>query len=196
MDKNKAHPRSRNPLVEKQSQLYLSLTVVLYMVIYTILLIIIITTPSILKFTRQSIPLSEQFEASREFLFLDQRVVPGILVIMVVVGFHFLFITHRIFGPLLRFRKMLHSWGEGSWPYQFKNRPKDFHGELFDTFNDTAGKLGEDVQAVQGLLGETMEIIEKTPREAIPEDSVSRLSEAADKCRKALDKIGRYTFSS
>ena len=89
------HKRIKNPLVEKRAQLLLSLKLIQYLLLYTIFLIVIISFPSILRFTVEEYPVQEQLAASREFIFLHQRVVPAILLVMLIESFHFLYITHR-----------------------------------------------------------------------------------------------------
>ncbi len=187
--------RSRIPLADKRSQIYLSLTLILYLVIYTIGLLAVLVIPSAIRFTRQDLPIEEQFMASREFLFLDERVVPAIIIIMLIMSVHFLFISHRIFGPLARLRRILSEWaGEGTWPGPFRKRPKDFHGELFESFNSAAHEVGDNLRGARELTGEGLDILERIPGEGLPDKTSSDLEETRSMLRKALEKISRYSF--
>ena len=77
MKKGKNYRRKRGPLVEVRSQLRLSALLLFALAMYTLVLLTVILLPSVLRFTIQSVPLEQQFEASREFLFINQRVVPS-----------------------------------------------------------------------------------------------------------------------
>ena len=146
MESKTPHKRKLSPLVDHRTQLYISLQLVLYLVVYTVILLVIILIPSAVKFMNHSLPLEEQLEASREFLFLDARVVPVVLVLALLMGLHFLFITRRIFGPLKRLSRTLRAWEAGIPPGPFEGRKKDFHAGLFEAFNAVVETVGSDVE--------------------------------------------------
>src|SRR2546428_680288 len=124
----------RQYIIDKRSQIYLAVLLVFYLVIYSLALLAIILGPSALVFTSESTPWAQKVATSREFLSLGEKVVPAVSVIALLLAVHFILITHRLFGPLFRFRRVLRQWGEGEWPRSFKARPKDFHQEVFGDF--------------------------------------------------------------
>jgi methyl-accepting chemotaxis protein len=181
--------KRRKILVEKRSQIYLSLMVTLYLVVFTIVMLAVILIPSIIRFTRSSLPIEEQFAASREFLLLDHRVVPVFIVSMLLLAVHFLFISNRIFGPLYRLRMVLSAWRSGKWPQPFHGRTRDFHGEFFSAFNKTVEQLKADMGYSREKLRAALRGIEETPPgAALP----ARLKEAEENCREALKRLDQY----
>lgn len=179
------HARRKNPLIEHRSQLYLSLSLILYLFIYTLILLVIILLPSVMKFTSSSLSLEGQLEASREFLFIHRRVVPALLGLIAVIGVHFLFITHRIFGPLKRLGTMFRSLHDGSWPSPFVRRRGDFHRALFTSYNEALESVGGDLKRAR-------ELVAASHAKLSAAGGGEELKEAEEECREALDILSKY----
>jgi hypothetical protein len=190
------YKRSKIPLADRGPQLQLSATIVLYLLIYTILLVAFIALPSILTFTQQDLPIEAQLQASRDFLAFDRQVVPAILVVMGAIFIHFIFITHRIFGPIVRLKQVLRAWGGGTWPTASRSRDRDYHQELFQVLKDVADKIGGDLNSVRQLLDESLAEMARSADGGISEESVASLNAAEEKCRKALAVLGKYDFDT
>ena len=186
------YKRKRNPLVEKEAQIRLSLTLVSYIAVYTILLLVFIFLPSILTIGEAGGTAMTRFEAGQEFLFLDQRVVPYLMVVMATLGIHFLFLTHRIFGPMVRFRGVLLAWPDGPWPRIFIKRDKDYHGEVFKAFNSSITKVAEDLQGSRDLMRLALEEIRQADGASPEPAPAEALKRAEEKCRAAMDSLNKY----
>ena len=187
MEKEKNYRRKRGPLVETRSQLRLSALLLFALAMYTLVLLTVILLPSVLRFTIQSVPLEQQFEASREFLFINQRVVPSVVVVALLMSVHFLFLSRRIFGPLKRLKTILQAWSDKEWPTPFHPRKKDFHNELFDSFTLASTTVGNDFRRVGELLSDSLEA---TGEESIQSDAL--LVKTRANCRQALDILENY----
>ncbi len=181
--------RRRRILVDRRSQLSLSLTMAFYLVIYGLLMFIVILAPSALTFMKENLPVQVRFEASREFLAIA-KVVPWIILFMVAAAVHFLTITHRIFGPLLRFQRVLKEWAAGGWPGAFHCRPKDFNEDVFAAFNLGSARVGEDLSFVRERLRQGLEVSVASGVAAAGE--ASRLAELESRCREALECLDAY----
>ncbi len=180
-------------LVEKRSQLYLSLLLVLYFLVYTLVLLTIMLAPSIITFSRGTLPLEQRFAASREFLLLDQRVVPAVLLVMLLLAVHFIFISNRIFGPLHRLRTILANWREGSWPQPLHVRPKDFHQELFDEVNGLADRFGGVLFPLRDHLTRALEAARNAAGGGQTAGATERLKTVEEECRLALEQLDHFT---
>jgi hypothetical protein len=187
MKREKNSRRKRSPLVETRSQLHLSALLLIALAMYSLVLLTVILLPSVIRFTIQSVPLEQQFEASREFLFINQRVVPAVVVVGLFMSVHFLFLSRRIFGPLKRLKGILQTWSEKEWPLPFRPRKKDFHNELFDSFTLASTTVGNDFRKVGELLSASLEAIgeESTRSDSLP-------AKTRENCRQALDIIENY----
>jgi len=183
----------RQYIVDKRSQIYLAVLLVFYLVIYSLALLAIILGPSALVFTSESTPWAEKLATSREFLSLGEKVVPAVSVIALLLAVHFILITHRLFGPLFRFRRVLRQWGEGEWPRPFKARPKDFHQEVFEDFNKATVSLKGDFGQVKAEISAALAGLRKMESSTAQPEQACQLKNIGQSCQAAcaiLDKYG------
>ena len=111
---------------------------------------------------------------------------------LLVVALNSLSLTNRVFGPLVRLRRVLRLWREGeAWPPQLRVRPRDFHAPLFEDFNATAAALRAELEEARvRLRGAEERARELAHRlEAGPEADEARLVEGD--CREALVRLAR-----
>jgi hypothetical protein len=115
---------------------------------------------------------------------------------MCAIFLHFIFITHRIFGPILRLKHVLRAWGKGTWPTASRSREKDYHQDLFQVLNDAADEIGGDLERVWQLLDESLAEMARLGGGEISGESLASLKAAEEKCRKALAVLGKYDFDT
>ena len=184
--------RRRTILAEKGAQIQVISWFFIHLFIYILLTLTVILLPSVLRLTTEGIALEEQFAASQEFLLLDLRVVPVLLAMTLLGGVHLLFLTHRIFGPLVRLRGALRRWRDGNWPPAMHVRRHDFHGPLFDEFSLSASALGEDVAAARELVGRAAERAQSLATPAGAEKPGQAAQAVVEDCRLALERLDRW----
>lgn len=83
----------------------------------------------------------EKYEAAREVLLLHQRFWPAMIAVTVILGGHSIFIFHRIFGPLYRFKCTMRDISKGDLSYNIKLRKNDFLKEEEEIMNDMITSL-------------------------------------------------------
>lgn len=183
----------RRFLAERGSQLQVILWFLLHLLIYTVLTLGIIMLPSALRLVTDGFTLEEQYAASQDFLFLDLRVVPILLTVPLLGVVHFVFITHRIFGPLVRLKRVLRQWREqGAWPATMRVRRGDFHAVLFDEFSQSAAALGADVAAARELVRRAADRARALATPAGSADIDAGARAVAEECRLALERLDRW----
>jgi len=189
---NSQQAKRRTIFSEPGAQAQIIVWFLLHLVVYVLLTLAVILLPSILRLTTEGFSLEDQFAASQEFLLLDFRVVPVLLAMSLVGAVHFLYLSHRIFGPLVRLRGALHRWREGAWPPAMHVRRHDYHGPLFDEFSLSVTALGEDLAAARELVRRAAE----RARSLAPPSGVANPGEdaqaIADECRLALERLDRW----
>jgi len=180
-------------IVERGTQLMLVLRVVLYLVVMTVIALGIMLYPSASRLTVGAGSLEDLSAASREFLFLDLKVVPVFLAVMVAVAVHFLFVTNRIFGPLWRLTREMRRWREERvWPPAMRLRRRDFHGGLFAEFNGATEVLGQDLAAVREQLRGITAEARSLARQVDAGPTAEGLKLIDEQCRSALERVERW----
>ncbi len=119
----------------------------------TFLFLIAIFVPVILALYGSSSP--EQIEqASAEFLGLHKRIWPAVPLALILISVHSILVSHRIAGPLYRFRKVFEAVERGDLSIRAVIRDKDYLGREADSLNQMIDGLEARVRSVDASVGE------------------------------------------
>jgi len=123
-------------------------------------------------------------KSTAEFIFpiLVQTIVIVTLAIAIITVILTLFISHKISGPLHRFKKELEIIGEGDLKSDIKLRTNDQMQELADTLNETKKALRERLNELRNHTQELEESISKS----VPEQE--------KKIKKIKDLMSYFKF--
>lgn len=78
----------------------------------------------------------QQAKASAAFLALDASVWPAVGTLLVVIGGHAVLLTHRVVGPLYRFRQVMRDVARGDLSIRAKIRDKDLLHDEAEVLNE------------------------------------------------------------
>lgn len=100
-------------------------------------------------------------------LFLDRRAMPVLVLVALVIFLHSIRTSHRVAGPLFRFRALLRSMAGGDLSMRVRIRPGDYLQEEARTFDQAlAGlreRLGEIRERSLGLERELADLADRAP---------------------------------
>ena len=82
--------------------------------------------PLIFRLGRTGLPFDERHAVAEQFLSLHAHLWPAVLILLLLLGAHSVFISHRIAGPLVRFRKVLAAVTAGDLSVRLTLRRKDY----------------------------------------------------------------------
>lgn len=94
-------------------------------------------------------PADEQRAATRELLVLWSRLWPAALVTVILFAVHGLFVSHRIAGPLVRFRRVYRDIGQGDLSQRVATRQSDPLPSQAAALNDMTSELGRRVDGIK-----------------------------------------------
>ena len=128
-------PNRRRILIESLQYRLLFIHLIYFV---TILLIFAGTLflPLILQLQSGSLSVLEQGEVAGQFLALHARVWPAMLVVLVLLTLHSVLVSHRIAGPLYRFRSIFKAISEGDLSIRANLRKTDYLGKESDSLNE------------------------------------------------------------
>ena len=159
-------PKRRRILIESLQYRLLFIHLIYFV---TILLIFAgaLFLPLILQLQSGSLSVLEQGEVAGQFLALHARVWPAMLVVLVLLALHSILVSHRIAGPLYRFRSIFKAIAEGDLSVRANLRKADYLGKESDSLNEMIMSLrtkltdikkhSEEVEAAILGLKETIE---------------------------------------
>ena len=142
--------------------------IILYILLALLISGAMIFLPSITSLVSDQPP-EQQQQAAFEMLLLHERFWPTILIVTIILGLHSVFIFHKIFGPLYRFRTIFNNVAEGDLSTLIKIRKKDFLKseeiairQMVTSLNTQAGLLQKTHHELQHNLLALKEKVETT----------------------------------
>ncbi|MEK6718804.1 MAG: hypothetical protein AABZ16_15075, partial [candidate division NC10 bacterium] len=121
-------------------QLRIAVTVLLFIVGYSLLLGFLMFYPLQHEFAATANP-DQQFWIARQVLELHKRFWPAVLVVAVLVAAQSIFVTHRVVGPAYHIQRVMEGFAAGNYGMRVRLRRWDRLKELETTVN----ALGEDL---------------------------------------------------
>ena len=135
--------------IDKQLQTkYIVLTIMMLM-LYTLLFVVILLFPYIVALSSDA-PLAEQTEAAKTLLVLHGSIWPALGVVILIMSALSIFITHKMAGPVYRFKQTLAEITRGNLDVSIKLREKDDLKDLAEEFNMVISELRGVVTNLRG----------------------------------------------
>jgi methyl-accepting chemotaxis protein len=129
-------------------------------------------------------------EAAHAFLALHSRLWPPLLGAFVLLVLHIILVTHRVAGPLYRFRKFLKSSvGEGDLVTEIRIRRGDYLHKEADAINEMLAGLRDKISRLELQIDQTNELwtnLRVSLAGRVPEEleqRINALGEHLDRCR-------------
>jgi len=121
----------------------------LYFCIILLIFAAALFLPLILKLRSGSASIIEQGELAGQFLALHARVWPAMLVVFVLLALHSILVSHRIAGPLYRFRKVFGAVARGDLSVRANLRKGDYLGKESESLNEMIASLRAKIESIQ-----------------------------------------------
>lgn len=128
--------------------------------------------------------------------FLLPVLIQTVLIMMVFVGiatiFLTLFVSHKIAGPLFRFKRAIGMLEKGDFSESFRIRKSDQLQDLAGTFDRMIAKLRGDFKELSGKSHLLQEKLSDMPEWEIPEDKRAHLKELKRACSDLNGFLSRF----
>jgi methyl-accepting chemotaxis protein len=139
----------RRYFIDKQLQTKYVILTILLLLIYTFLFVVILIFPYVVPLAFDY-PVEEQAKAARMLLTLHKSIWPALGAVMLIMGTASIFITHKIAGPVYRFKQVLAEIYSGNLNVSIKLRNRDDLKDLAEEFNKVISELRGVVETLQG----------------------------------------------
>ncbi len=133
--------------------------------------------PLILELHSDSI--LKQAEAASQFLSLHARVWPALFLVFVLLAFHSIFVSHRIVGPLYRFRTIFLAVAAGDLSVRAILRKHDYLEKESESVNQMIASLQakvHDIEAPSQKVRTLVGVLERALDRGAPEDITQTLA--------------------
>jgi len=151
--KDNAPDQRKKKFIDREIQGRLAITVVRNALVYLFLLALFIFVPLAIRLNDgDSGP--ELHEAANAFLALHEHFWPAILLLLIVIGIHSIRVSHRMVGPVYRFKETLKGIQNNDLSYTINLRDGDFFVDLMDEINKMTLSLRSGLQELKDKEGE------------------------------------------
>ncbi|MGH7407039.1 MAG: HAMP domain-containing protein [Candidatus Methylomirabilales bacterium] len=182
--------RRRRILVDNLQYRLLALNLIYF---FTILLIFAaaLFVPLIIQLESRTLSFAEKQEVASQFLFLDARVWPAILIVFVLLTIHSVFASHRIAGPLYRFRRVFEAVAAGNLTARAIIRKNDYLGTVADTINEMIATLNTRITRIEQQHGKVRALFAELKR-AANSGSVEEMQQTIEMLGTQMEQLKVY----
>jgi methyl-accepting chemotaxis protein len=187
--------RRRKYVVDRSLQFRLLIYSVGYILFYIMAIGAGLFVPLMIQLSNADQASPEALAVATSFLYLHYHFWPVALLSVVVVALHSILTSHRIAGPLYRFRRIFQDLTEGSIPQAVRLRRRDLLQSEVQSINEMLDGLRariSEIQRAEELLGQS--IAECKRRVALMDDAgvrqcIGELAERGDSLAQATRTI-------
>lgn len=153
MGKTPNRRRGRNILINRRDQLIVALLIVTYLVVYTVALSAVALGPRLITLLWNSGRFDDEpgdaLAAAAELTMFEERVWPLAFGLILLIGLHSIYMSHRIFGPIFRICADTQRVAAGDLSKRIRLRKGDNLVELSHAMNRMIAALDERVNQIQ-----------------------------------------------
>lgn len=135
-------------IVDREGQFKVLAVVAIYMMVAVLLTGLLMFVPSFVQLSGSESS-AQQYNAAKEVLVLHNRFWPSVLIVVVLLGGHSIFLFHRLFGPLYRFKATMKEISRGNLSFNISLRKKDFLKEEEKIVNEMINSLRGKISAIK-----------------------------------------------
>jgi len=181
-------------VIERRAQVRVALWVLLHLAACLALTVLLVLLPLLLKLASSGAARSGELAAGREYVFLEAPLAAAVAAMLFVVVVNSFALTNRVFGPLVRLKRVLRRWREeGKWPAALSVRRADFHAELFEEVAGAAAAIRGDVAAARERVRSAGESARSVGDRLGPGEDGEAVRAVAEECSEALKRLERWT---
>ncbi|MBW2408372.1 MAG: methyl-accepting chemotaxis protein [Deltaproteobacteria bacterium] len=189
----KTHRRKlRSYFINKQIQLRLAITNLMYMILVVSVVILTVLTPFYLD-SFESLELCRQYLSAKLFIVLLERLAIAVGVILLVAFIHQIIMSHKFCGPLVNFANSFKKMSKGDLSRRIYLRRYDFLKEEARQLNEMIDGFSNKIIEIKNennLLVATLENAADTEaNQEVKPDAIREALSRATACQKLLSNF-------
>jgi methyl-accepting chemotaxis protein len=123
----------------------------LYFVITVVIFAAVLFVPLMRGLEVEGLSAEQRSVVAGEFLSLHYRFWPAIPIVLILLGAHSILVSHRVAGPLHRFRQVFQAIGEGNLTGVVRLRKNDYLKEDAELISRMMNSLGSRIREIDYL---------------------------------------------
>jgi len=191
MGKKHYKRKLRNYLINKEVQLKIVITNLVYMVIIIIITLAVLLWP-LLNDMFFSNNLDVQYQAAQTFLTLIKRLFPVVGLMFILIFVHQILITHRICGPLVNFTHTFKKIAEGDLTRKIFLRKGDYLSEECEKINTMIDSLSRFIANIRNSHEKLVSVLEEAMAKVKDQDARIKIEEALNIVKQEALQVKEY----
>lgn len=183
-----ARPYKRRRILVDRFQYQLLFINLLYFLTIVLIFSAVLFLPLVIELFSDTLSPAEQAEAANQFLSLHTRVWPAVFLVFVLLAIHSVLISHRIAGPLYRFRKIFRAVGDGDLSSHRPLRKHDYLGTEFDAINEMIISLRAKIKGIENPYTEARALVVALER-AVEHASREDMHRTTEELRHQMERL-------
>ncbi|MFQ5960398.1 MAG: hypothetical protein ACE5MG_03305 [Candidatus Methylomirabilales bacterium] len=183
-----ARPYKRTRILVDRFQYQLLVINLLYFLTILLIFATVLFLPLVLQLYSGTLSPAEQAEAASQFLSLHTRVWPAVFLVFVLLAIHSVFVSHRIAGPLYRFRKIFRAVADGDLSSHRPLRKHDYLGKELDFINEMITSLRTRIKGIEDSYKEARALVIALER-AIEQESREDMHQTIEELRHQMERL-------
>ena len=192
MEEKHSHRKFRNYFINKNLQLKIAVTNLMYIILVFAILILAVLTPFYFDIFQES-ELCRQYLSAKLFIVLLERLVIAVVGLSVVAFLHQIVITHKFCGPLVNIGNSFEKISKGDFSRKIHLREYDFLKNEGQQVNDMIVGLSNRVAEIKKennlLVSALKEVTDNRANNVKYSDTIGKAKEYADRCNQLLSEF-------
>lgn len=147
--------------------------------------------PLMIQLESETLSWVEREQVANQFLALHTQVWPPLLAIFVLLAVHLIVFSHRIVGPLVRFRMIFKEIAEGNLTVRSAIRKHDYLQKEADCIQEMVSSLRTKVKGIEEQHGEMREGLAELKR-AVASGSVEDMKRNLKGLEAQMERLKAY----
>ncbi len=144
--------------------------------------------PLMIQLDNLSLSLAEKGEVANQFISLHERMWLPLLAILVLLTLHAVFFSHRIAGPLYRFRNVFKAVGEGNLSLSVKIRDGDYLHKEAEVLSTMILSLAARMRGIEAQYDEVHRVVAELNR-AVEGGSMHDVDQTRKRLEEELERL-------
>lgn len=147
--------------------------------------------PLMMQLESETLSWVEKEEVANQFLALHTKLWPPLLAILVLLSIHLVVFSHRIVGPLVRFRMIFKAIAEGNLTVRSTIRKHDYLQKEADCIQEMVDSLRTKVKGIEERSGEVREGLAEL-KKAVASGSVEDMKRNLKGLEGQMERLKAY----
>ncbi|MDA2910009.1 methyl-accepting chemotaxis protein [Nitrospiraceae bacterium AH_259_D15_M11_P09] len=163
----------------------------LHIVIILVVFAATLFVPLMMQLGSETLSWVEKEEVANQFLALHRRVWPPLIAVFVLLVIHLVVFSHRIVGPLVRFRMIFKAIAEGNLTVRSTIRKHDYLQKEADGIQEMVDSLRTKFKGIEEQSGEVREGVAELKR-AVASGSVEDMKRNLKGLEAQMERLKAY----